>query len=526
MHRRNVLQGGVAAGLMLAGSGQGWAQEVKPGRWLKLESANFVVYAPRDEKKAREEVVALERFHGLLSRLIPRKERSPLKLTVYITDSTRDFERSRPGVEDNIAGFYSSAIEHIHAVTAPDRSMERQRDMPKRIRAMDARAILFHEYAHHFLRANSRRIYPRWYNEGFAEFVSTATFTEEGIHVGMFTANRAIWLNNGNWLKIDKFLRGEDEKGESLDGDDRAMFYAQAWLATHYMFNRPERSKGFDRYCEALQNGGDPIGAFEPAFGVSPQAFDKELRDYKRKSIQIYVMPEEKADHASSIKVERLNAAADELLMPMSYLKGVPPKKDIAETVKLVQQEAAKYASDPFALQSIALTELWYGDLDAARTRLDALLASEPNNPDIHHFSGLCDLRLAYRSDDPKLFQRGRGGFAAAHRLDETRAASLFRYVECNLRIERTMTPHMLDVLVTAYRLAPQVDPIALVTAQALIQNERWDEAVFILRPLATAPHGGLNADRAKRFLEAAKAKQQTSFAFFASANRLDVEYE
>jgi hypothetical protein len=304
------------------------------------------------------------------------------------------------------------------------------------------------------------------------------------------------------------------------------MFYAQAWLATHYMFNRPERAAGFDRYCAALQDGGDPIGAFEPAFGVSPQDFDKELRDYKRKSMQIYLMPEEKADHASSISIERLSAAADELLMPMAYLRAVPPRKDVVQTVKLVQQEAAKHQGDPFALRAIAFTELWYGDLAAARTRLDALLASEPNNPDTHHLSGVCDLRLAYKADDAQLFQRARGGFAAAHRLDESRAASLFRYVECDLRLEKTMTPHMVDVLVTAYRIAPQVDPIALVTAQALIQHKRWDEALFILRPLASAPHGGANADRAKSYLEAAKANQQTSFAFFAAANRLDHEYE
>jgi hypothetical protein len=521
MRRRTILLGAGAAGLTLAcPEVRGWAQQTKQGRWLRLESPNFIVYAPNDETKARAEIVALERFHALLSRLMPRKERSPLKLTVYVADSNQDFERAQPGVDKTTAGFYDSSIEQIRAVMAPDRALERQRDMQKNIRAMDGRVVLFHEYAHHFLRANSRRIYPRWYNEGFAEFVSSVSFSDDGLHVGMFTANRAIWLTSGDWLGIDRFLLGED-----LSGEDRAMFYAQAWLATHLMFNKPERAAGFDRYCVALQDGGDPIGAFEPAFGLSPQEFDKELRAYKRKSMQIYLMPEEKVDYASSVSVKRLSEAADDLLMPLSYLRAVPPKRVAAQTVAQVSQEARKHQGDAFALRALA-TELWYGDLSQARMHLDALLLAEPNNADTHHLSGLCDLRAAYKAGDGQLFQRARGAFAAAHRLDETRAASLFRYVECDLFLEKTMTPHMVDVLVAGYRIAPQVDAISLVTAQALIQHQRWDEALFILRPLASAPHGGRTSARAKVYLEAAKTKQQTSFSFFASADRLEQDFE
>jgi hypothetical protein len=103
------------------------------------------------------------------------------------------------------------------------------------------------------------------------------------------------------------------------------MFYAQAWLATHYLFMKPERAAGVDRYCLALEGGGDPIGAFEASFGVTPQAFDRELRDYKRKAISILQLPEEKVDHPAAITTQRLGVAADEHLMPLSYLRAVRP---------------------------------------------------------------------------------------------------------------------------------------------------------------------------------------------------------
>lgn len=518
MHRRLVLQGiGAAGGFALVPPGAAWAQKL--GRWIRFESPNFVCFAAGDEERARNEVVALERFHAFLARIMPRSERSPLKLKLYIAGGQQDFERSNPGIGDSVAGFYDSSAEQLRAVTAPDRARERQRDMKRNIRAMDARVVLFHEYAHHFLRANNRTVYPRWYNEGFAEFVSTAIFDDTASRIGMFTSNRAVWLTVGTWLGIDKFLRGAE-----LDGGDTAMFYAQSWLATHYLFNKPERAAGFDRYCKAMEAGGDPLESFQPSFGIPREEFDRELRRYKREAIQILNLPPDTTDYASTITSERLSAAADELMMPFCYLQGVPPRQYAKETLEIVRREAAKHEADPFAQQALAHSEVWYGDLSKARAQLDALLASQPDNPDIHHLSGLCDLRMAYGANDPAIFKRARGAFTKAHRLDASRAISLFRYVECELGIEGEISDHAIEVLVTAYLLAPQIDALAYVTAQALMQHERWEEAEHVLRPLSSSAHG--EDKRARALLEAAKTKQTPGFAFYASAARLSDEFE
>ena len=149
--------------------------------------------------------------------------------------------------------------------------------------------ILFHEYAHHVARTDSTVVFPPWYQEGFAEFLSTAEFTDTTANIGKFTTNRASWLANGSWLDIQTFLGGLPDVTTS---DVVAQFYAQAWLATHYLFGEKTRAAGFNKYCAALQNGGDPITAFEPAFGVTPAAFDKELRDYKRKPINSWQFPD------------------------------------------------------------------------------------------------------------------------------------------------------------------------------------------------------------------------------------------
>ncbi len=517
MDRRKLLQGLGAGVAMSFAPPPAWAQGA--GRWVRFESPNFICFTAGDESRARQEMVELERFHALLASLMPRSERSPLKLKVYVASGNQQFERSNPGMGKTIAGYYDSSAEQIRAVTAPDRAYERQRNMKRNIRAMDARVVLFHEYAHHFLRANSRRTYPRWYNEGFAEFVSTAVFDKDATLVGMFTSDRAIWLTIGDWLDIDKFL-----VGGPFDREDTSMFYAQAWLATHYLFVKPERAAGFDRYCIALQGGGDPLESFEPAFGISRGDFDRELKKYKRDAIQIRSLIPDTTDYAATIASQRLTAGADELMMPLSYLQSVPPRDYAKETVELVRKEAKKHAGDPFAQYALAHVEVWYGELATARTQLDALLASQPDNPDIQHLSGLCDLRMAHEADDEALFKRARGAFAKAHRLDGARAISLFRYVECVLAIDGEISDHAIDVLVNAYKMAPQINALAYVTTQALIQHERWEEAELVITPLSSSAHG--EDERARALLAAVKAKQQPDFVFYASAARLSDEFE
>lgn len=512
MDRRRLLQaiGGTVA---LSTAPPVWAQGAQ-GRWRRFDSPNFIYFSSADEAKAQAEVAALEGFHALLARLMPRSQRSPLRLTVYNTTSKRELETAEPGVGDGTLGFYQSSIEHIRAVSSTDRNMERQRDVPRHARAMDARTVLFHEYAHHHMRANNRLAYPAWYTEGFAEFLSTVEFTDKGADIGKVTVNRATWIIHGDWLPIEPFLTKHPFQLKNTE--EVAQFYAQAWMAAHYMFSTPERAAGFDRYTAALLKGGDLLGSFEPSFGVTPQQFDKELKDYKRKPIRFWTLGESKPD-ASSIKVERLGRSADELLLPMSFLRVLPPREQAKDTIARVSEEVKKYPEDPYVRQCKAMVEVWYGDLAEARKQLDSLLALDALSADVHHLSGLCDLRAGRQLDDRDMLQRAQNAFGRAHRIDDTRPQTMFRYVEAGLALSG-MDEALLDVLVGAYLLAPQVDPIALTTAQALISRERYDEAITVLRPLTAELHGGDMAGLARSLTDAALAKDQTVFNFFGAA--------
>lgn len=512
MRRRTLLKGIGGTAVLLAAP-RAWAQSDQ-GRWLRFESANFIYFSTADEAKARTEVAALEGFHALLDRLMPRSQRSALKLTVYDTTTQRELETASPGADETVLGFYQPRIEHIRAVTSSRKDMERQRDVPRHARAMDARTVLFHEYAHHHMRANNRLAYPAWYTEGFAEFLSTVEFTDKGADIGKVTVNRATWIIHGDWLPIEPFLTKHPAQLKS--GEEVAQFYAQSWMAAHYLFSTPERARGFDKYTAALLQGGDLLGAFEPAFGITPEQFDKELRDYKRQPIRFWTLGESKPD-GSTIKVQRLGKSADELLLSMSFLRGLPPREEAKDAIARVLDEAKKRPSDLYALQCKALSEVWYGDLAEARTQLDALLPLDASNAEVHHLSGLCDLRAGRKLGDEALLQKAQNAFGRAHQLDDTRPQTMYRYVESGLALTG-MDDHLLDVLVGAYLLAPQVDPIALTTAQALIERGRHDEAIAVLRPLTAEFHGDGMARLARELTDTALAKEQTRFSFFGAA--------
>lgn len=514
MRRRTVLQGlAASAGASLISSA--WS-ETKPGRWLRLESPNFIVYTTEWDVRSRNELIALERFNALLSRMMPHEDQAERsKLTIYVLGSRRDFDIGAPGMPAEVAGFYLAGLEQTRAVSLAGAGRERQRDMPRNVRAMDSRVILFHEYAHHFSRANVRVSYPAWYQEGFAEFLSTAEFEDGYCDLGKFTSSRGVWLAYGDWMPIDTFL---SKNTWEMTGEENAQFYAQAWLAAHYLFFKPERAKGFTRYCAALQADGDPIEAFEPAFGITPAAFDKELRDYKATALNIVRLRDSAENIDASITMTKLDNVYDNLLMPASYLRSLPSADEAKAAVEAIRKESKKFPADAFANRTAALAEIWYGDLTLARKQLDALLVTDTQSAETLHLSGLCDLRMGYAADDGDLIKKARKSFAGVQKLDPTRAISLYRYVEAYLNEANEVTPHLMDVLVAAYNRAPQVDEIALVAAQALMIHDRFEEAGYILQPMVGDIHSRGKSSIAMTLLKTAQAGKAEYFSFFGSA--------
>jgi thioredoxin-like negative regulator of GroEL len=92
-----------------------------------------------------------------------------------------------------------------------------------------------------------------------------------------------------------------------------------------------------------------------------------------------------------------------------------------------------------------------------------------------------------------------------AFRADPSHVPTLYAYAMSHWMEREPVSQSVLDVLIRAHLLAPQVSEIGFATADELIRHGRFEEAVTVLGPIASAPHGGEAAELAQQMREAAR---------------------
>lgn len=479
-----------------------WASpaHAQDGRWTRVRAPHFTVYSDGERAAAVEAARTLESFDTLL-RLITgvRPEQTAPALDVFML-------RQRASLNDvatvgpNVYGFYSAGSEHVAAYA-----------VYRRAGSMDADDILLHEYAHHFMFQFFPTLYPAWYVEGFAEYMATAVLGEERFEVGRYAQVRADWIAYGGWLPMGQMLAGN--VGE-LTREERAMFYAQSWLMVHYIFASEARKAALRTYISALVAGGDVETAFTQSFGVSPTSFQSDLRRYAQSRLSVGIISGVRRAPADGFEVMRLPASADELLLPLSGLRrqGIVAEDDNAEGAALaerVRAEAARHGADPFARAAGARADIFTGETARARATLQELVAAAPT-AEMHYLLGVSYLVDA-RAEPPRraeLMGQARVHFAAANRLQPDNAATLFRYAEATYS-DPARHDNAFDVLLHAQALAPQVDEFRMQAAAELIERERYDEGVRMLRLIANHPHAGPHAQLARSMIEDAESRSR-----------------
>jgi tetratricopeptide (TPR) repeat protein len=474
-------------------------------RWLKAESPQFIAYGEVGEEKLVAAVRDLEALDGLLRRMTQTAAPpSAVRLELYLFNDRAPLEALWPGASQSIAGFYTARPDLIAAFN--DYSDDDESVAGSRARTRSAergKTVLYHEYAHHFMHQYFSNAYPGWYTEGFADYIGNVRFVRGKIEVGRVDPIRASWLVAGEWMPIERFLKGRDK---TFTAEDVAQFYAQAWLAVHYLVNTPERMAGFRRYVVALRDGGDAIGAFTPAFGIDPETFHGELRRYRRAQLNAFALTRPAEVERLPVSVTPLPPSAEELLLYAARMRFRPD----ANSLQALRTAAARFPGDVYAQRTIALGEIKAGDPAAAITSLDGLLAASPQDPEALYLKGLALIVQSRRdgADAAALLAQTRPLLGRANRLKPNDPHILYRYAEASMGRSDAAPESTLNVILLAQQLAPQVAEYRLNAANMLMHHERYDEAVALLRPLAYEPHGGEMATTAQGMLEAARARR------------------
>lgn len=490
-------------------------------KWLRGETARFVIYSTSSEQALREYAVKLEDFDTLLRVFFGLDpDGAPArKLEIYLVNTTADMKRVHPGASDTLGGFYTASSYTIFAIGKRGSGDGEDDD------------TILHEYAHHFMMQYLAGKYPGWLIEGFAEYYMTAVLKPGSFEIGGYNPGRAYTLTNSPWTPTELVLT---RRTGELKGDQVFGYYAQSWLMTHYMLSDPARRKQLFTYVRLLGQGRESAAAWVEATGESLEAFDDRLRLYMRRGVPSTRFT--RADYRPApVAVTALPKAADDLLLESlrATLSGCGGMRDTgdddeAEEAKgageeqagredaaflaRVREKAALHPGDGLAQRTLACVELQYGDRAVGMGILDRLVAADAGDAEALRMKAVVLLARARDADDEAgrkdlLNEAGRLLLKAnAAQPDEYR--TLLSYARSRRAQGDYPNDNVLDVLGNAVALAPQVDDVRIEAARALMMRRRWDEAEPLLVPVANNPHGGVGAAIARAMLEEIESRR------------------
>lgn len=262
---KKILQGSLYCLILLN------ADELHARDWSEFTSENFTIYSSKSDREtirmARDIEVfrkAVLVFTGLEDQ--PENE----NMIVFLFGSGKEYNLISPGA--NAAGFYMNTWDGPRMIVGDGSHY------------IDETEVLFHEYFHYLLRERSDLVYPKWYDEGFAELVSAARIRRGKVKIGYTPESRKYWFTTpgGNLLSIQNLILAEADKNEDSYW---SKYYATAWAFVHFLqlgslsgdFNYSKQSRN---YIVAINQHEDPIEAFPKYFGKSIEEMDKELERY------------------------------------------------------------------------------------------------------------------------------------------------------------------------------------------------------------------------------------------------------
>lgn len=457
--------------------------------WRRAESQHFVVYSDGSERSLRDYAARLERFHGLLkARFGGPAQDDTRKLPVYLVGDARALRIAMPHLPEGIDGYYTASENDIFAILIRGRDDD----------------LLLHEYTHHFMANVGQGRLPGWFSEGLAEYYATATVSAAGAATfGLPNAGRQRQLQQGRWLPMDQLLRAKGSFDiESETG--RGMYYAQSWALTHWLLADQTRARALGVYLNAVGAGEDPAEAWQATFGIAPDALEAQLKAYLRG--RLYYSETDIPPVTPEIAVSTLSPAWDAVILPLINTRSPRPEEtDGPALLATSRANAARFPDDALALVALGRAERRWGESAAAEIALARALEIEPANVEgLLLMADILEERSDLAADEAEIDRQREQAVALLRRALEADPRDYRIHADlARLRRGAGNYPSDDDLITwaTAVRYAPQVMSIRGDAAVAMLNGERYEEALVLLTPIVNDPHGGPGVQRARQML-------------------------
>ncbi len=470
--------------------------------WLEASSEHFVIYGDQNEKSLRGFAERLELFHSSMAHMFGRQQKQPSpsnRVTIFVVSDTDEVRELVAAKSRDLAGIYLPRAGAAIALVPEDKNGFKDY-------GISGETVLFHEYAHHFMYGQTTRSYPRWFVEGFAEFLAGVKFKADGsVTLGVPPEHRGLELALGREVPIRKLLAFDGGAGDSKTRYDS--FYGQSWGLFHYLQFAPERAGQLEKYQQLLATGDSDLEAAEGAFGDLDQ-LAKDVDAYVRqKRLGVLVIDRKHLD-IGAITVRPLRPGeAEAMPVVMRSKVGVTPEQAL-ELVPEARRIAAKYPDDPAVLAALSEAEFDAGFNDAAIAAADRALAIDPNRINAHIQKGYAMFAKAKSGASlPDSWKEVRGQFARANRVENDHPIPLLRFYLTYLEQGQAPTRNSVSGLEWAMQLAPFDPSLRWLVVQQMVRDQRLEEAVGTIAPLAYSPHPSEHTEQARQLLSEIQAR-------------------
>jgi Tfp pilus assembly protein PilF len=473
-----------------------WLPAVSAGepQWVEVRSPNFSVVTDAGEKRGREVALRFEQMRAAFGALMTKaKVNLPIPLQIVAFRNTKEMRQVAPlwkGKPTPLDGLFQGGQDRCFIML--DMSVE------------NPYPVVFHEYAHELLNGNMQEQFDPWFEEGFAEYFSSIQVDGKQVRLGKVPEDEYRILQQLGMLKIaDLFKVVQNSSTYNESGDHRTTFYSESGMLMHYIYDNQLLAR-VGVYFDLKKNKHVPVeNAIEQAFALSPQQFDKALRDY-----------------VSAGRYKFYPVSAPPEISPEKYLVNALKSSDGAAVLADIhlhspdyqQQARAEFEeilkSDPnnaAACRGLGYGYLQQQDFDHAAEYFKWSSALDSKDPRVHYYSALLTFRqggLRPGADTVEMTKE----LETAISLDPTFADSyaLLAFAQ----MTSGDSAKALSTMRRAVEISPRNESYLYNLANLHLANRQPDQAIAILSSLQITDNPVLASEAAVMLAQARQIKQ------------------
>jgi Flp pilus assembly protein TadD len=354
-------------------------------QWVEVRSPNFSVVTDAGEKRGRDVALHFEQMRSVFGTLMTKANVNlsvPLQIVAFRnTKEMRQFAPLWKGKPTEVAGLFQSGEDRSFIM------LDMSLDNPW--------SVVFHEYAHQLMNGNLAVRADPWFEEGFAEYFSSIEVDNKEARVGKIPVVTYQILQQSGMMRVaDLFRVQQYSKTYNESGDHRNAFYAESSLVVHYLYDNlliPKLAVYFDVY----HNQKEPVEqATRQALGMSPEQFDKVLRNYLSSGrFKYYPIPTPGAVVPAQFTVTAMPLADAKAVLADIHLHSPDyQEKALAELQEVIQMQPGNAA----ALRGMGYLYLQRRQFNHAAAYFRQASEHDSKDPRVHYYNAML---LNRRSD-------------------------------------------------------------------------------------------------------------------------------